>query len=407
LLRILSLSSVYPNPDEPGLGVFIKSRLQQMARLAEIKVVAPVPIIDYSRLRSHRLETAWIGGRRIPRCRHDDSIEVHHVRWAYPPGGTVFNPICEFGSIYRTALGLRNRFAYELIDAHFAFPEGVAAALLSWRTGLPFTVTLRGNETMHIEHRSRRGLIRWALRRAGRVIAVSRNLREFALGLGVSPERVITIPNGVDSCVYFPRDRRECRRKHGLPESAPLILSAGTLIERKGHHRIIEVLPRLIATGIPAVLIIAGGAGREGHFEQVIRDRVRTLQLDASVVMTGHVPPHILSELMSAADVLCLASTREGWPNVVHEALACGTPAVATDIGGVRDMIPDENHGFVIPPDDGVALESALKRALRTTFRRDKIAERAQARSWDQVALEVIAEMTAVCSEHNHSASPI
>jgi glycosyltransferase involved in cell wall biosynthesis len=102
---------------------------------------------------------------------------------------------------------------------------------------------------------------------------------------------------------------------------------------------------------------------------------------------------------MSAADVFCLASTREGWPNVVHEALACGTPVVATDVGAVPDLIPEPCYGLVVPVNDEAALEAALQTALHKDWDRPRIAAWGQRRSWEQVAREVFDEMQNVVAE--------
>jgi glycosyltransferase involved in cell wall biosynthesis len=93
---------------------------------------------------------------------------------------------------------------------------------------------------------------------------------------------------------------------------------------------------------------------------------------------------------MSAANLVCLASTREGWPNVVNEALACGSPVVAMDVGGVPDMITSDRYGFIVPVDNQGALENALARALACNWDRRAIAEWGMSRSWEQVAVEVL-----------------
>src|SRR5262249_37299839 len=149
--------------------------------------------------------------------------------------------------------------------------EGIAGALLSTALGVPFTMTLRGNEPKHSRGRLERFWMSWALRRAARVFAVSNRLREFAIGLGASPDKVKVIPNGIDSAVFYPRNRSECREKHGFAPDRPLVLSAGALVERKGHHRIIEAVASLAVRGVRPQLAIAGGRGPEGAFETQLR----------------------------------------------------------------------------------------------------------------------------------------
>ncbi len=388
-LKILSLSCVYPNPTEPGLGLFVRSRLQQAARGADITVLAPVGIFDYSRNKG-----TLFGSRGVPKRRADGPIETLHPRWIYPPFGGAINAVCLFAAMLPLCSALRRRFPFDLIDAHFGYPDGIAAAMLSSTLGVPFLVTLRGNETMHGRYPIRGRLMCWALRRAARVITVSGSLRKFAIEQGVPHENVVTIPNGIDTARCFPRDRSESRRRWDIPETARVVLSAGYLIERKGHHRTVRAL-----RDRDALLLIAGGPGREGEYEQAIRREVADLGMEDRVRFLGHVPADRLPELMSAADVFCLASGREGWPNVVHEAMACGTPVVATAVGGVPEMIPSEDYGYVAPADDPGALEAAVARALSKNWDRDRIAAWAQARSWEQVGREVLDVMRSVVAE--------
>jgi teichuronic acid biosynthesis glycosyltransferase TuaC len=386
-MRILSLSTVFPNPSDPGLGPFVRARLERMAAAgAELRVVAPVPVIDYA-----AAGRRWIGARNLPRERREGNLRVYHPRWIYAPGGPFFNAILLAGQLAGMVSRIRAEFPFEVIDAHFGYPEGIAAGMLARRLGVPYTITLRGNETMHAGYRWRRLLMKRALRHAGAVISVSESLRQFAIAMGAEPARCITISNGIDTEVFYPRPREECRRRLGVADGEKVVISVGSLIERKGHHHVIRALARLRDEGCPATLWIAGGAGREGRFEQEIERCIRESGMGERVRMLGQVKAQSLPELLSAADLLCLASSREGWPNVVHEALGCGTPVVATTVGGIADMVPGERYGLLVPPGDGARLRSALSLALRREWDRDAVAAWGGSRSWKQVASEVLA----------------
>jgi teichuronic acid biosynthesis glycosyltransferase TuaC len=372
-MKILSLSSVYPNPREPGLGLFVRSRLEQMARLAEVKVIAPIPLIDYS----NRAQA------RSPACA-PDQLEVFHPRWFYPPGGTPANVICLFVRLLPLVRSIRRCFPFDLIDAHFGYPEGATAALLAAAFGVPYTITLRGSEPMFASSPFRRKVLRWAMRRADHIVAVSDELRQFAILEGVDPSRATTVPNGIDPRVFYPRETHINRRPRTL-------LSAGELIEAKGHHLVIRATKALLERGHDVELLIAGGVARGGApYERELKRLTAELGLEERVRFLGWVDRQTLPELLSAADVFCLASFTEGWPNVVNEALACGAPAVASAVGGVRAMLASGRYGIAVPPRDLAALTDALDRGLNQSWDRAAISAWGQSRTWTAVASEVI-----------------
>lgn len=383
LSSILSISTVFPRPGEPSLGIFVERRLQALARLISVRVLAPVPVVE---LREGRLR---LGARGVPRRLARGALRIEHPRWLYPPGFGAAHAWCLAEALAPALSRLDREEPFDLIDAHFGYPEGAAALRLARRSGRPFAITLRGNEPAHAASPPKRRQMAGALRSAAAVIAVSRPLRDFAIGLGAAPERCAVIGNGVDTAIFHPRPRDEVRSRLGMAPERIHLLSAGYLIPRKGHHRLAALLPALHAAGFPADLWIVGGPGREGDVRPELERILRTHRLASFVHFAGAVPPETLADYMSACDLFVLASSREGWPNVVHEAMACGAPVVATRVGAVEEMIAGEELGVVVPPGDDAALLDGILRALRRRFDREAIARRAAARSWERVAQEV------------------
>ena len=386
-LKILSLSTEYPNPAEPGKGLFVQARLQGIAALADLIVIAPVAVFDYA-----NPEGRLLASFTIPKSRSDDGTKVLHVRWLYPPFGGWLNAFFLHLRLLWPVARLRLSRAVDLIDAHFTHPEGIAAALLGRTLGIPFMITMRGSELRYRHHRLKRFWMAWALRRANRVITVSDGLRALAVELGADPAAVKTVPNGINHRIFYRRDREACRRVHHIPEDALVVLSAGDLARIKGHHCVIEALRSLVDEGLPAHLLIAGGVGRSGQYVAALRKRVTELGLEDRVRFLGMATQNTLAELMSGADVFCLASASEGWPNVVNEALACGTPVVATDVGAVRQMLPSVRFGSVVPVDDTASLVAALRDVLTRGWDHAAISSWGRSRSWDLVAKEVLEE---------------
>jgi len=389
-LRILSLSSEYPNPQEPGKALFIQSRLKAISEVASVAVVAPVALLDYANPHGKLL-----GARGIPFLRTDDRIQVFHPRWIYPPRGGPLNAFCLFVRLLPLVFRLKKRGLCDVIDAHFLHPEGIAAALLGVTLRLPFLVTLRGSEFLHQRYRFRRFWMSWALKRASLIISVSEGLRDLAVQLGANQAATVVIPNGINSQIFHLYDRAAYRRQHNVDEDTRLILTAGNLAPIKCHENIVKALRGVIDSGIKARLWIAGGTGRSGRHEVVIRSEIAAQGLEDNVRFLGEVSQNELATLMAAADVFCLASSREGWPNVVNEALACGTPVVATDVGAVRRMITSPQHGIVVPPSDVSSLEVGLREALTREWERPTISAAASSRSWGQVATEATKSISA------------
>ena len=385
-MKILSLSSVYPNPDEPGLGLFVRARIEQMALRAEVKMIAPIPLLDYTNPQGKLFRR-----RTFPLTRQEGPVEIYHPRWLFPPGGTPANVFCEFLRLAPLVRTIRQTFPFDLIDAHFGYPEGAAAAHLSALFHVPFTITLRGSETAFAAFPARRQVLRWAMRRAAHVIAVSDDLRDFAIREGVRPDCATTIPNGIDPGVFHFRDAKSARERRGLPRDRRIILSAGELIEAKGHHLLIQAAKTLLQRGFDLHVLIVGGTARGGpRYEDRLRSLISELGLEGRVHLIGWMDREAMADLLAAADLFCLASFTEGWPNVVNEALACGTPVVASAVGGIPAMLPGSDYGIAIPPANVSALIKALDHGLRSSWDRGVISSWGGSRTWSDVASEVI-----------------
>ena len=192
------------------------------------------------------------------------------------------------------------------------------------------------------------------------------------------------IGNGVDLTKFTPVPRLDARRQIGLPDDAEVLVSAGTLVERKGFHRVIECLPGLLALHPMLHFVIVGGAGPEGDMAARLKALVRTLGLDDRVHFLGPLPNDRLKVPLSAADVFVLATSYEGWANVFLEAMACGLPVVTTDVGGNAQVVNDRSLGRIVPYGDQQRLQEAIHEALCTPWDRQLIRAYAESNSWDR-----------------------
>ncbi len=350
--RIVLFSSLYPSSARPQHGVFVETRLRELLAggAVDAKVVAPVPWVPYAAAR--RGDYAEIA--RTPARETWNNIDVIHPRYLLPPkvGMNIAPFTMAAGALGALRRLVREGFDFDAIDAHYYYPDGVAAALLARRLGKPLVITARGSDINLIaDFAWPRRLMRRAARHADTSVAVSRALAARMTELGMP--RVSVLGNGVDLARFAPLPQADARRRLGWPE-APTLLVVGNLVENKGQGLAIEALAAL-----PGYRLHLVGAGPDAGALQAL---ARRLGVEGRVLFCGRVDQRELASYYSAADLLLLPSSREGSPNVVLEALACGTPVVGAAVGGVPDLIDADAAGALFAEHSAPTLAAAVRR---------------------------------------------
>lgn len=378
---IVVFSALFPSPAQPQAGVFIRERMFRVARVLPLTVVAPVPWFPLQ-----SIIRWWRPHFRpdVPRREMQAGIEVLRPRFLSVPGifkrwDGIFLALGSFATLWR----LKRRGRLDIVDAHFAYPDGYAATLAGGWLGVPVTITLRGTETRHVRTPGLRERVRKALDAAARVFAVSQSLKDIAVSTGATAAKIVVVGNGVDTARFEPVSRHEARAALGLPQDARVLISVGGLVERKGFHRVIECLPALRARISGLHYLIVGGPSVEGDWTGRLRNQVAELGLSDCVHFLGNVPPDQLKGPLSAADVFVLATSNEGWANVFLEAMACGLPVVTTDVGGNAEVVSRPEIGIIVPFGDRDALAKAIEHALGRPWDRQAILDYARANAWD------------------------
>ena len=386
--RVLMVSSVFPNREEPAFGTFVAERARAWARRAEVRVVAPIPWFpSWAR---HELFGRWGLAGRVGETDSLDGVEVLHPRRiVIPKIGDVSSGALYARALRTTLRRLHRRFPFELIDTHFLWPDGYATTLVGRELGIPVTVTAQGTDLNLVPSLpSLRPQVAQTIQRAARVITVSSALAEIARELGCPSNKLRVVPPGVDPARFPLLTRRTAQSELGLAPRGEILLCVASLIPRKGHRVLFEALRKLRAGAHPhATLFLIG----EGPERGALSELARRLELREAVRMVGSVPHEHIATWMNAAHVLCLASTREGWPTVFLEGLACGAPIVATDAHGARECLASLPFGFVVPRDDPARMAAALHLALKVRWNRRRIRAHATLRTWDRVAEESFA----------------
>lgn len=382
-MKILTFTSLFPNQKRPDFGVFVFQRVSHVASRPGnlVQVVTPIPYFP-----------SWIPSKRwgtysqLPRQERIGNLDVYHPRYPFLPG--VLTPLhgllMFLGSLFLVRR-LHRQFHFDCIDAHYIYPDGFAAVLLGKMLGLPVILSARGTDiNVFPSFWTIRPMIAWSLRSAAGIIAVAAALKCAIVHLGIPSDRVCVIPNGVDLERFHPYEQSEARRTLGLLPEGKIIISVGSLAEVKNHKMLIFAFVK-VSKALPQLKLYIVG---EGPLRPALEDQIRELRLQEKVSLVGARPNDELALWFSAADVSCLVSFREGWPNVLMESIACGTPVVATAVGGVPEILCSPKLG-VLSEQNSESLTAALQFALTKEWDRNTLILHAKTRAWSHVAEEV------------------
>ncbi len=387
--RVVSMSCSFPSRVTPIPGTFVAERISAVNRWtrAACTVIAPTPYFPpiniHRRWYIHAIQPVrdCVKGVCVirPRFLHIPRVGIIHQARAIAQAAAPL-----VAGLARTGLPC-------ILDAHFVYPTGAAAARLARRYGLPLVITGRGEDIIEmVEHPLLRREITTALCTADAAIAVSHDIGYRMRRLVGERVPVYVIPNGVDTARFAPRDPRMARCQLGLPQGGRLVVTVGYRIALKGHDIVIRALARLVRAGQDVALCIVGGqASWEPDTLPLLERVAREEGVRERVIFAGAQPPEALPLWYGAGDVFCLATRREGCPNVVLEALACGRPVVATAVGEIPRLVQDGVNGFVVPERSVEAFAAALERALQQRWSAQEVRSTIVARTWRSVALEV------------------
>lgn len=373
MIRVLTLSSLFPDATRPVFGPFVERQTLGIAahKDVELQVVAPLGVPPwplslagrYAPLRCLPAKEIWKG------------LTVHRPRFRHWPAlGARLDGVAMAKALLPVLAQIRREFAFDLIDAQFFYPDGAAAIRLGEALDVPVSIKARGSD-IHVwgaDPQSGPQVVD-AGQRADGVLAVSAALKRDMVALGMPEDRITVHYTGVDLDAFQPADRRSAKSALGI--SGPLITSVGSIIARKGHPLVIEAL-----TQLPGVQLVLIGSGPErGEMEALaaemgVADRVR---------FTGSIAQTEAARWVAASDVMALPSASEGLANAWLEALACGTPIVIADVGGACELLNDPAGGYVVER-SSAAVAGAIAELIKNP--RDPATVRALAErfTWDR-----------------------
>ena len=383
MVKVLVYTSLFPNQIKTDLGVFIKKRMAAYAKRnnCELRVIAPVPYFPKT-----SLFKTYSYFSHIPQREIIDDILVYHPRYPLIPKISMpFHGQLMYHGTKNLVRHLYKTFRFDIIDAHFIFPDCQAAVAFGNMLHVPVVSSARGSDINEfLYYPLIKPQIIKTLQKTTQIISVCQALKNMMIALGIEDEKISVIPNGVDTTLFYLTDRQKALEKSGIDANKKNILSVGSLIPRKSHDLTIKAVSRLINKGYKINLYILGTGPEKKNLEKLI-DK---LNLRKYVFLKGHIPNETLNLWYNAADFFCLSSAREGWANVLTESLACGTPVVATNVFGASEIVKNDSLGILINRTyDDIA--QGLEDALNKSWNRKKISETISTRTWDVVAEEV------------------
>jgi glycosyltransferase involved in cell wall biosynthesis len=378
---VVLVTSQFPTPSEPERGIFTLQIATRLAAHCQLTVICPLPW--FPALPILRPLRAWYRFAKVPSTWMQDGVRVIAPKYLMVPKlSERFHGRLIAARIHPLLTALRRREGIDLVNSHWLYPDSVAVHLALRGSSIPHVPTGLGCDVNEfIDDPMRGGQIRDMLAASPAVTVVAESLRWHLVARGIPADRVTTIPNGVDTSRFRLQVREDAQRRLGLEHDRERVLYVGRFAEEKAVATLVEAMAAVVRTRRRTELVLVG----EGPLRRSLVDQARTLGIAEHVRFVGQQDHRRVADWMAAADCFCLPSAREGCPNVVLEALACGLPVVASEVGGIPEMVTSES-GILVPPGSPPALGAAITKALGRTWNREAIARTVAARSWEGVA---------------------
>ena len=393
-MKVLIITNAFPNSAEKTRGLFTYQIVAALREKCHVRVIAPLPWLPHVLAKNF---AAKCPHARVPFHESIGGIEVYHPRYLVIPKLIGFmHAVFMFFPLAKLVNRLEREETIDLINAHWIFPDGVAATWVARRLRKPIVLTALGCDiNLYSTMNLRRIQISTALKESDHITTVSGNLKDAVFSLKIPEEKVDVIPNGVDLSLFSIIDKLDAREKLGILPNQTFILTVGSLDEVKGTRFLIEALGTMKKSNHPTPLLISIG---DGPLRLSLCSLAEELGIVDHVRFLGKIPHKEIPRWMNAADLFCLPSIREGHPNVVIEALACGVPVVASNVGAISEIINSTN-GYIWRNQNVRTLAQLLKDGLDRSWNRAEIRRNVAGYSWENCASRYHAVYSALLAD--------
>jgi teichuronic acid biosynthesis glycosyltransferase TuaC len=373
-LKVTLVTPIFPIPAQPYRGHSEYEIVLALSKRADVNVICPFP--------------------RYPKW-FQPTYDHRHPDLSYSPPG-VSTRYFEYPALPGVTRCINGLVCAKYLEPYFRecmpdvacnfwlYPEGYATVAVARKLGIPAILGSIGSDLNRFVDPASRWLTRLAMKRAAFVVTKSEHLRQRAIDMGICASKVRTIRNGCNPTVFHLADRSAARGQLAIDDKAELVVFVGRLDTAKGIEELLEAFASL-AVRRPNLRLAFVGDGPGGEH---LRSKAKHLGLEDRITLNGACSSQEVAEWLAAANVLALPSYNEGYPNVVIEALSCGRPVIATNVGGILELVNEES-GILIAPRDSRALASAIEKAMDRHWDEHSISEQFR-RGWDEAADELL-----------------
>lgn len=381
-MNVLSISHLFPNKVKPNFGIFVKERVLNVSKIIDNIVIAPKPYFPFLYLTNQYRRYDQIGFKE-----KIDNMTIYHPKFFYLP------KILKFIDFYLYYLSLNSIVSriikekdIEMIDCHWGYPDGIASLFWAKKFNLKIILTVRGNESLCFFERSiRKKICEKKLSQFDHIISVSNELKMKMINhYGIPEHKITVISNGININNFYRIEKKQAQQYCKLDSNKKYILCLSRLSHEKGIDSLLLAFSKMKSTDV--VLLIVG----DGPMKLKLKNLSNSLGINDRVRFVGTILNTEVYKWYNASDVYCLPSLWEGCPNTIIESLACGIPVVASNVGGIPDLIPSSDYGFLVEPKDTIALSYYLDKALEVKWDHEKIVKFGTRSTWDNVSEKVI-----------------
>ncbi|NLU57283.1 MAG: glycosyltransferase family 4 protein [Methanosarcina thermophila] len=366
-MKVLEVCQEFPNRYYPQLGTFIKQSIDSIANQGvDVTVISPKPfVLPFSSFPYHNFF-------KLPRIEHTEKYDLHYPRYIYAVPKKYFYPITGISySLFVSKYAVKNiKPIPALIHAHFSYPDGYGMMKLAKRWNIPLVISALGTIERKVAYEgsyTSKQIIE-AMSFADRILSVSEDLKLHIVNLGIDKNKVHVVPNGVDIGKFKPAGKAHARSILNLPRDKNIVLFVGALRKIKGVDYLIEAAHSFVDKDTYLFMV-----GRDDGLKKNLEKRAHELKIANYIKFTGPVNHEDIPLWISASDILVLPSLSEGRPNVILEALACEVPVVATDVGGIPELMVDGETGYLVPPKSPDELSRKINKLLDDKNLREKM----------------------------------